>query len=116
LRETRACLICITHYTFEYIGELPYPEILEILDAYVVLKGGRQKGHLDRQAAAPPEPRFDSTQEKQAFDLAMAQENQVALRHMKHISTQPFFVQQSFAMSKKIANDKSWDELFPKKR
>jgi hypothetical protein len=32
-------VVCITHYSLEYIGNLPYPEIEAILDAYALIKG-----------------------------------------------------------------------------
>jgi hypothetical protein len=105
LRETRACLICITHWTFEYIDGLPFPDVREVIDMHVTMKGGGK-----RRARPGQSQQFDSVAEEQAFNVAMAKENATARREMKHISTQPLWVQRHFA-----SRNKSMDELFPKK-
>lgn len=86
-----------------------YPDILDVLEASFILKGGKRKGKRPTQAVLP-EPRFDSIHEEHAYNAAMAKENAVALTNVKHITTQPLWVQQAFAM-----RNKSMDELFPKK-
>jgi hypothetical protein len=76
------------------------------------MKGGSRKARANAapQSMSLPEPHFNTIQEKQAFHAEMGRENAVALRNKKHITTQPFFVQQSFAN-----RNKSMDELFPSK-
>jgi hypothetical protein len=49
----------------------------------------------------PPEPEFSSVQEQQAYSQTIAKENAAIKRGAKHITTQPLFVQRSFALSKK---------------
>lgn len=80
MREIRACIVCITHYSLEYIGDLEYPTILEIQDAYILIKGGKRRGRRE-----PPRP--EMTPEMQhAFDRAMAQENREAHRNKIPVS------------------------------
>lgn len=68
---------------------------------YVTMKVGKKKRR--RRPDAPPE-------EEMAYSAEMAREAGTAKRSMKHITTQPLWVQQSFA-----TRNKSLDELFPKK-
>jgi hypothetical protein len=112
LRDTRACLICITHWTFEYIDGVPFPDIREVIDMHVTMKGGKKKKRRPGrpELVQPPEPEFDSIQEQAAYGVETAREASAARRDTKHISTQPLWVQQSFAM-----RNKGLDELFPKK-
>jgi hypothetical protein len=112
LRETRACLICITHWTFEYVDGLPFPDILQVIDMHVTMKTGKKRRRHtgeEPERIEPPEPEFGSLQEKQAYSQTMAKENAAIKRAAKHITTQPLFVQQAFAM-----RNKSLDEINPK--
>jgi hypothetical protein len=87
------------------------PDIDEILDMYVSMKGGKKRRSREDQPPdhlQPPEPEFGSLQEKQAYSRTMAQENAGIKRAAKHITTQPLFVQQSWAM-----RNKSMDEVNP---
>lgn len=95
---------------------MPYPDILEIIDTYMVLKGAKRKGQPkgrpspDRVVMGADDLQFMSVQERQAYNAAMAKDAMEAKRGMKHISTQPSFVQQSFAMRNK-SMAQVWDEM-----
>jgi hypothetical protein len=80
------------------------PDIDDILDMYVSMKGGKKKrrrGGQPEDLRRPPEPEFGSLQEQQAYQQTIGRENAAIKRSAKHITTQPLFVQRSFALSKK---------------
>jgi hypothetical protein len=92
LREVRACAVCITHYSLEYLGELPYPEIEAILDAYAVMKGGTGKGK--RVAVTPNNLPVESDRpvwEQQAVARETRKENK---KNRVHPTALPLTVQQ----------------------
>lgn len=76
------------------------------------MKGGRGKRRRPQPETFDlPEQRFGSMQEKAAHSMTMARENAVAMRNKKHISTQPLWVQQSFAN-----RNKPLDQVMPKRK
>lgn len=79
------------------------PDIDDILDMYVTMKGGKKKrrGGGQPDHLRPPDPEFGSLQERQAYQQTIGRENAAIKRGAKHITTQPLFVQRSFALSKK---------------
>lgn len=120
----------IAHYTFDQIDDLAYPDVRQIIETFVKMKTGKTRQRRgnpdmppppnypgrplagDRLPGMPrpdqPEQEFDSIQEEVAYAEAMVKENARVARETKHISTQPFWVQQAFAN-----RNKTMDELFP---
>lgn len=87
-------MVCVTHYSLEYIGQLPYPEIEEILDAYAVMKTGKsakRRAGQQRYQARPDAPVWEQR--------AMEQEERKEKRsgNRVHVSTLPLTVQQRVA-------------------
>ena len=87
----RACLVCVTHYSLEYIGDLPYPEIEEILDAYAVMKGGKSaKRRHSRPAPFAGDPELPP-QFQQAVDRDKKRDKS---GNRVHVTTLPLTLQQ----------------------
>ncbi len=95
---------------------MQYPDVVDVLDAYYVMKGGKSKKGRPARASAdfPPDPPFASEQEKHAFHAAMAKEAMAVKRESKSISTQPLEVQRTFAMRNRSVED-VFDEIKSKK-
>jgi hypothetical protein len=91
----RACVVCITHYSFEQIGDLPYPELDEVIKAYVKLKGGGKTSGRKRSMRPdmPELPENASPAESQAYSRELLKENETAKRGAVHVSMLPLEVQ-----------------------
>jgi hypothetical protein len=99
LREVRACVACITHYSLEYIGGLPYPELDELIKAYVKLKGGGKISGRKRpmRPDMPELPDNVSPAESQAYSRELLKENEAAKRGAVHVSMLPLEVQHAIS-------------------
>jgi hypothetical protein len=95
------------------------PDVFDVLDADLDMKAalsGRKRKRKPRPGEQPMQPMMLAPPEDQSIPIAQRMEiarTQAAEVHKntKHITTQPLFVQQSFAM-----RNKSMDELFPPKK
>ncbi len=86
LRETRACLICITHWTFEYIDDLPFPAITEILDAHVMMKTGKKRREDLANEFMRPRERREHPDHEIPPDLPPQFKQQVAIAEHREVA------------------------------
>lgn len=98
-------MVCVTHYSLEYIGRLPYPIILEILDARAVMNGGKTRAQR-QEAGLSPEERKQPEWMQRAMQQQMGNENRRAESKPRHITTLPLAAQRVAAQRKKALKDR----------
>ncbi len=95
---------------------MQYTDVLEIIDVYSEMKGGKPKKKRQAlQSDFPPPPPFASEQEKQAYSIAMAKEVSTAKREKRALSMESLEVQRTFAMRNRPVGE-VFDELTRNKK
>ena len=74
-----------------------FPDINDIIHAYISMKGGKRKQGEVQQAGFSPEELALPDHERKALNREMQRESRAALKNARHISTFPLAVQRSRA-------------------
>ena len=74
-----------------------FPDINDIIDAYISMKGGKRKQGEVQQAGWSPEELAMPDHERNALNAEFQRENRAAPGNARHISTFPLAVQRARA-------------------